>query len=166
MPKPSVEATYERACRLANVAMWSIDLQCRRLRTSEPEDEKFILRKWADFDFLIVSLWRLRRAAELAAGVHQLKRSLRAAIRRFDTALPELKKLRDVAEHIDDYALDRGHRKKTVARESLEVSRIDDHGPTLDWLGASLDAFDAFRASQSLFAAIKDGSRAFQQTGP
>jgi hypothetical protein len=68
----------------------------------------------ADSNFLIVALTRLRRAAQLAAGIPQLQASLDGALVQFDKALPDLKKMRGVAEHIDDYALDQG-RQKSVA---------------------------------------------------
>jgi len=105
--KPSAAATYERARRLADVAIWSIELQCRRLEAVEPEDAEFVLRKWADFDLLIVALTRLRRATALAAKIPQLRASLEKALEQFDKALPDLKKMRDVAEHVDDYGADR-----------------------------------------------------------
>jgi hypothetical protein len=152
--KPSVAATYERARRLANVAIWSIELQCRRLEAVEPEDAEFVLRKWADFDFLIVALTRLRRATALAAKIPQLRASLEEALEQFDKALPDLKKMRDVAEHVDDYAADQG-RQKAVARQSLEVSTMEADGPTLSWLQASLNAWEAAQASRALFAALR-----------
>jgi hypothetical protein len=37
--EPTSEATCERARRLANLAMWTVALQCRRLREEEPEDD-------------------------------------------------------------------------------------------------------------------------------
>jgi len=161
VPKPSGAATYERARRLANVAIWSVELQCRRLRGTEPEDATFVLRKWADFGFLVVSLIRLRRAAQLAARVPEIEPALGNAIKQFDRALPGLKTMRDVAEHIDDYALDQG-RTTSIVRQSLEVSTLEEEGPTLHWLGATLNALHALQASQRLFAAIKEGSRVFQ----
>jgi hypothetical protein len=103
--------------------MWSIELQCRRLEAVEREDADFVLRRWADFDFLIVALTRLRRATGLAAKIPQLRASLDAALEQFDKALPGLKKMRDVTEHVDDYALDRG-RQKAVGRQALEVSTM------------------------------------------
>ena len=148
--KPTAGATYERALRLANVAMWSIELQCRRLESVEPEDAMFVLRRWTDFDFLIVALTRLRRAARLAARIPQLQASLGAALAQFDRALPDLKKMRDVAEHVDDYALDQG-RQKAVARQSLEVSTMEADGPTLCWLQARLNAREASGGSSSVF---------------
>jgi len=141
--------------------MWSIELQCRRLGDVEPEDTEFVLRRWADFDFLIVALTRLRRATSLAAKIPQLQASLDTALVEFDKALPDLKKMRDVAEHADDYALDHG-RQKTVARQSLGVSTIEADGPTLCWLQARLNAREACRASRALFAALKEASRRFR----
>jgi hypothetical protein len=158
VPKPMPAASYERAKRLANIALWSVELQCRRLRSAEPEDGAFALRKWADFHFLVVSLTRLRRAAQLAARVPELHRHLADAIARFDSALPGLKAMRDVSEHIDEYALDQGQRRN-VSRQELEVSSLAEEGPTLNWLGSTLNASDALRSSQELFVAISEGSR-------
>lgn len=159
--KPSSAATYERARHLANVAIWSVELQYRRLRSAEPEDAVFVLRKWADFTFLVVSLSRLRRAAQLAAGVPELQPVLTEAIDQFDRALPGLNDMRNVGEHIDDYAVDQG-RKKTIARQALEVSTLEEEGPTLHWLGAKLNAPEALEVSQHLFTAIKEASHVFQ----
>jgi hypothetical protein len=63
-----------------------------------------------------------------------------------------LKEMRDVAEHFDDYASDRG-RIKAVKREALEVGVI---GPTtFQWLGYELNADAALRAAQGLFRSIQ-----------
>jgi hypothetical protein len=161
IPKPTAKATYERARRLANIATWSVHLQCRRLESTEPEDVAFVLRRWTDFDFLIVALVRLRRAAQLAADIPELKSALVPATTQFDDALPGLKSVRDVAEHIDEYALDQG-RRKSVARQSLEVSTIEAEGPTLHWLETRLNAREALQASEALFAAVKEAVRLFE----
>jgi hypothetical protein len=149
---PSDIATYERARRLANLAMWTVALQRRRLKTNEPEDGQFLFRRWADFQFLIVALWRLRRAADLAAKVPALVGAMRDALREFDTALPSLKKMRDIAEHFDDYAMERG-RHRTVSRESLEVGVIGDS--VFQWLDQEINADTALAASQQLFVSIQ-----------
>ena len=78
----------------------------------------------------------------------QLRASLEKALEQFDKALPDLKKMRDVAEHVDDYAADQG-RQKAVARQSLEVSTMEADGPTLSWLQASLNAREASQASRA-----------------
>jgi len=160
--KPTSASTYERARRLANLSLWAIDLQCRRLRSSEPEDDRFVLRKWTDFDFLIVALTRLRRAAKLAAKVPEIKTEVSAALREFDSILPHLKKMRDVAEHIDDYALELG-KEASIERGSLEVSSLyeRENGIVLEWLGNQLNADEALNASRRLFDAIRKASMAF-----
>ncbi len=78
--KPTSKATYERARRLANLSLWTIRLQCRRLQSSEPEDNVFAFRVFADFDFLIVALIRLRRAVKLAANIPEFQEEILAAL--------------------------------------------------------------------------------------
>ncbi|MGH8612143.1 MAG: hypothetical protein ACREYF_08905 [Gammaproteobacteria bacterium] len=154
MTEPTPAATYERARRLANVALWTVDLQCRRLRNADEIDETFLFRLWADFDFLVIALTRLRRAVSLAGKAPILAPPVAQALAAFDAALPQLKKLRDTAEHIDDYAVDRG-RVKSVKRQDLEVSSLTMEGPTLEWLGFRLNTEEALNASQALFESLK-----------
>lgn len=95
---PSDKAILERASTLANDAMFSIALQRRRLRSNEPEDDVFVMRWWADLQFFIVALRRLRRAAELARRVPSIANSISSALKTFDTALPSLFTMRNVGE--------------------------------------------------------------------
>jgi hypothetical protein len=81
-----------------------------------------------------------------------IKNEIRSALREFDAAVPDLKKLRDVAEHFGDYALDRAH-AVGVNRRQLEVAFIGD--TKLNWLDEELDADVAFDAGRHLFEAIK-----------
>jgi hypothetical protein len=134
---PSDASTYERARRFANRAMWTVALQRRRLKTDEPEDHQFIFRRWADFQFLIIVLWRLRRATELAAKVPALKRAMKEAQKNFDAAVPALKTMRDIAEHFDEHAMDKGHYSSSISRRSLEVAVIGDS--VFQWLGHELN---------------------------
>jgi hypothetical protein len=153
-------STYERARRLANNAVWTIHLQCRRLTSIEPEDGQFLFRKWADFGFLIVALSRLRRAAALATRAPEVQSRITDALALFDAALPHLKTMRDVAEHIDDYARDRGRRTE-INRRQLEVSEMSIDGTTFIWLGGSLNIEDASTAADNLFSEIKEAASAF-----
>lgn len=154
--KPTSATTYERARRLANVSLWAISLQCRRLRSLEPEDDGFVFRKWVDFDFLIVALTRFRRAVKLAANIPEIQSEIATALKQFDSALPHLKKMRDVAEHIDDYAIEKG-KVTSVERGLLEVSSLGDGGEglVLEWLGHELNADKALSASGKLFDTIR-----------
>jgi hypothetical protein len=152
MDGPSYAATYERARRLANIEVWTVALQVRRLRSHEPEDGEFVLRRWADFLFLIAALTRVRRAAALAAKVPALANEIQCALRDFDAALPNLKNMRDVTEHFDEYAMDVGHLKE-VSRKSLEVGTISE--TTFQWLGYELNADVALNSAHELFRRIQ-----------
>jgi len=155
---PSPAATYERACRLANVAVWMAALQRRRLTTDEPEDGEFLFRRWADFQFFIITLTRVRRAASLAAKLPMISDDIQKAIKIFDSKLPMLKNMRDVAEHFDDYAVDKG-RVKSISRKALEVGAIDN--TVFEWLGYKLDADRALKAARQLFKSMLHAKSAF-----
>lgn len=152
--EPSEVVTLERARSLANEAMFTVALQRRRTRSTEPEDEVFIMRWWADLQFFIVALRRLRRAAELASRVPLAQGTgLSVALRDFDNALPQLSKLRNVGEHIDEYAVDGSKRRhKDVDRRFLQVGTWD--GNTYQWLGESINVDVAHDAAYELFSAI------------
>lgn len=155
----SPAAIYERARRLANIAVWTIALQRRRLSASEPEDETFAFRLWADWEFFISSLMRLRRAAALAAKADCIKVQIEEALEVFDRSIPNLQDARNVMEHIDEYALDKGHARK-VSRKSLEVGSFD--SCRFIWSSIiDLDADAALAASRALFVAIRVAQGAF-----
>jgi len=161
---PTHAATYERARRFANRAVWTAALQRRRLKSVEPEDGEFLFRRWSDFEFFVVSLARLRRAAKLAATVPSITDAMTAALSEFDDALPMLKDVRDIAEHFDEYARDEGHLNKgkgselAVSRKSLEVGVVGD--TTFQWLGHELNADLALSAARRLFKAIQSAQSA------
>lgn len=154
MTDPSDTAILERVKSLSNRAIFTIALQHRRLRMEETEDNDFIFRFQADLEFLMVALRRLRRAAELAARVPFVQDVLRTAIDDFDSALPDLVKMRNVSEHFDDYALDSPRRRhRDVRRGQLQVGSWD--GTEYEWLDGSLNIDTAHEAAERLFLAIK-----------
>jgi hypothetical protein len=157
---PSDAATLERARSLCNEACFTVALQCRRLRSIEPEDKVFILRPCADFQFLVVALRRLKRAAEIATRVSSVRPSLKTAIAEFDRKLPFLNKMRNVGEHIDSCAIDDPKRHHgDVQRIQLQVASCNDEGFT--WLDQELKYDVALEASEHLFRAIKSAMRAY-----
>lgn len=165
LPPPSTLATFERAYRLSNIAIHAVALQVRRLRSTEPEDATFILRKWSDFDYLIVSLTRLRRSVQLACELPDVKAELESALNAFDRRLPGLKQVRDTAEHIDEYSRDQG-RNKSISRTALESSLLSSRGPTLNWLGARMNATIALRTAECLFLALQNSKNALNHRDP
>jgi hypothetical protein len=159
MDTPSDAATIERARSLANEAIHMAALQRRRLQSAEPEDETFVFRRWADFQFFIVSLLRLRQAALLAARPRASKAGIESAISEFDESLPGLRKMRNVGEHVDEYAVERG-RDRGVTRRALHVGTFD--AMTLEWLGERLDADEALAAAERLYGAIQDAGSTYR----
>jgi hypothetical protein len=152
MPRPSDAVILERAKSFCNEAIFTVALQHRRLRTTEPEDQVFIFRRHADLQFFIVALRRLRRAVELGAEVPHVSVTLRAALTAFDNRLPGLAKMRNVGEHINDYMLGDG-RAKGVQRGDLQVSTWE--GGVFTWLGVELDVDAALAAAETLFDVVK-----------
>ncbi|NIF78361.1 hypothetical protein F3J20_13350 [Paraburkholderia sp. Cy-641] len=151
MAGPSDAVILERALSFCREACATVRLQHRRVRGSEPEDAAFPFRREADIHFMIVTLLRVRRAAELAARVPGLPHSIPDAIAEFDDRLPDLKKMRNAGQHIDEYALDKGH-DKSVLRSQLQVNTWD--GTVFRWLGAALDIDVALHASEALLATV------------
>jgi hypothetical protein len=147
-------AVLERAKSLANRACFTVALQRRRLQSEEPEDDTFIFRWWADLEFLVVTLRRLRRAAQLGTHASRAKAALGVAIADFDAALPGLRTMRNVGEHIDQYALNDPKRHHPDVRSGqLQVGSFD--GTVFTWLGHQLDIDVAVAAAEKLFVAVK-----------
>ena len=152
---PSDAVILERAKSFCNEACFTVALQHRRLKTTEPEDETFVFRWHADLQFLIMALRRLRRSAALAAGVSAVSTNLQASIAEFDRRLPGLTRMRNVGEHLDDYVHGSPKRRhKEVNRGELQCSTWD--GAVFNWLGVELDIDVALKAAEALFAAVSE----------
>lgn len=154
--KPSDDAIVERILSLANEAVFTVALQRRRLRSGEPEDDEFVMRWWADAQFLIVMLRRLRRTAELGERVPAVQARVQSALREFDHVLPSLRTMRNVGEHVDAYALDKG-KNNEISRRELQVGRWD--GMTFYWLGSELNVDYAMTAAEDLLIALRSALR-------
>lgn len=62
-----------------------------------------------DIHFFVIALSRLRRAIGLATNNPAIRSALIEYLIQFDEVVSALKKIRNVAEHFDDYTMDRGH---------------------------------------------------------
>lgn len=148
-------AILERSFSFCNEAMHTISLQIRRLQTTEPEDSKFLFRKWADLRFLILSLDRLYKAVGIAGNITRISSDVEKARNEFLKSIPFLKKLRDVGEHFDSYSMDDGYRKN-VFRKELQVGTWSDAGTYFNWLGEEIDTAKCEKAAIELFKEIRD----------
>ena len=76
-------------------------------------------------------------------------------IKEFDNALSDLRKIRNVLEHIDEYRLGKGH-SKIVKPSALQTIVIDDN--RIEWLGYEIQMDDALQLSGFLFQAIQNNA--------
>jgi len=159
--QPTELQVLERAVRLVSNAVYAVELQLRRIRDVEPEDDEFLFRKWMDIQFLISALWRIRLAAMAAKKRIPNDVLIATAIERFDLQLPYLKSMRDVGQHLDDYATDSQKRRarhvpdgaRLVGRRQLEVGAWSED--QFYWLGMTLDFGKARLAGMELYGALQ-----------
>jgi hypothetical protein len=142
-------AIYEDARNMANIAVWGVQLQISRLKKSENEIEEFVMQQVIDFHFLIIILSRLNLAAEMVSKIYDLK----IAIKKFNESVPDLKAIRNVLEHIDEYRISQGRNKK-VPICSFQTICFGNDG--VQWAGFEIKFDEAMRASEELFSLIQN----------
>jgi hypothetical protein len=168
----------EMAHSAANDAVRAVAMQHGRIASALPEDEKFFahrgFRQEVDLRFLVLALRWLREACGLAAGITQ-DRGLIGALHQFDSALPAAQDMRDVGEHLRDYLRGRGDLQRPEVREARaargrnpDVGRQealgvriweasdDGSGTRFEWAGIEIDVDRALRASEGLYASLRD----------
>jgi len=95
---------------------------------------------------------------KIAHKVPAITEDVKFALHKFDQALPYLLRLRNVGEHIDEYALDSESRHdKTVNRKELQVGNWD--GTVYEWLGIRLNVHDALIAAEELYRALQSARK-------
>ena len=142
-------ARYEDARRLANFAMWAVELQVLRLRSGERQIADFKQQPLFDFHALLTALCRLRGAARLATTICRID----DAIVDFDSRMPWLRKMRNTLEHYDEYREGKGQ-NRTVNLSQLEVFHFETDSIT--WLDEKVELAVTVDASAQLFSAIQN----------
>ncbi|QZA17148.1 hypothetical protein K3U93_21530 [Mycobacterium malmoense] len=160
--KPSASALLARSARLANDAAVAIDIQIERIHdefhSRDPDVISLISTALIDIEFLISSLWKMRLAGKLAQSA--MGRSW-TALGEFDAAIPHLKLMRDVMQHIDEYGQDGDGRRHLSPRTGRRIGRRLLHSQmgfgdnSFNWLGGTLDFDQARNASLLLLSAIR-----------
>ncbi len=112
----------------ANQWMHAIEMQSNRITGpfANPTKDGMVKyrldwnQKQRDLDFFLIALNRFRKG--IASGNKQIKsREIEEALISFDQNVPDVKALRDIGEHFDDYDLGRGKLKKHLTNESQSV---------------------------------------------
>jgi hypothetical protein len=150
-------ALWDRSRSLANFHIHAVAMQVARFRDAiKAPDDQFVLRPIAEFQFLCVSLVRLKRAAQMAATVPSIEPEMQTAIAAYDAAIPRLDTLRNVAEHFNDYVLEKGRDKSLTPAEfraGLQVMSFSES--VVYWFDIELNIDDCLNAAEALFQAIK-----------
>ncbi len=156
-PTPAeVTAILDRSRSLANHTANVVRLQAERVR-SKPEDPWQTIY---DYELLIGALSRFRNALRIAEYVPEVAGEVIQIVAAFDGSLPGLRKMRNVLEHTDQYAVDAQHfgksrqGNKEVFRQQLQSSNVGED--EYHWLGETLSVQGALVAVSSAYAAIKE----------
>ena len=142
----------EMARGLALDAVLSVDLQKRRVYDETP-DPFYAGRWWADVQFLIIALRRLRLAAEFGAKADS---SIKRAVKDFRKNIPDLDRFRNVGEHMDHYAAGFG-KDQTVDRRQVLEGSLD--VPVYRWLDRELNIDHARDEAEKLWIAVSDAAK-------
>jgi hypothetical protein len=102
-PAKSQREQYDRALRLTEQQVVAVTLQVHRLHAFWTAPDRRFAESRADFEFLVSALRRLRRAAALAASIPGLAEEMGKALADFDAALPMVRRLRNISEHLDEH---------------------------------------------------------------
>jgi len=94
----------------------------------------------------------------LVENIPQVSTVVKTALQEFDSSLPNLSKMRNVGEHLDDYMLGIG-RLHAVQRTQLQVSSWN--GTAFTWLGVELDIDTALEAAGLLLRAVAESVRQY-----
>jgi hypothetical protein len=150
-------AVVERAKSMANDWMRAVSLQHDRIANPRSNDQPFHpfgmdTFHEADVHFLVITLVRLRRVATTLVFVPNQWGAVKSAIEKFDRELPWLKRLRDVFEHLEDYAVDSNLRQSSVSRRELQVWSANVEG--IIWLDYNINWNQTLLAATELHASV------------
>ena len=149
-------AIYEDVRTIANTYTLMVELQISRIHEELQNDEFFIMRHFVDFEFLLVALFRLRRAACAIVRIPIARATIQRAIKNYDKRLPDLKKLRNISEHYDAYLLEEGH-DDTIDKEAIRLSLLTKCrlNATIEWMGYTMNLNECKTAADELFLEIQ-----------
>lgn len=157
---------FEKAIRLATTILFSIELQYERMQTNGSKDISIASQiKWIDFQFFIIALNRLEKVACLLKSIHIIKSKIKLAIKEFNKSIPDLKTIRNIIEHLEEYAKGSGNLNKNGEEEIISRHGIENHsilGSKWSWLEYKIDIDISFEASKKLYSTIIECKKIMQ----
>jgi hypothetical protein len=150
--EPSSLEILRRSVRMGSDAVRSVELQIRRIRRDEAEDNEWPDRVLADFRFFVLALWQIRLCAKAAQEIAEAREEIRTALNEFDQQVPCLTFMRNVMQHVDEYIRDQG-RVQDVSRRHLEVDCWSSEHWT--WMKQTLEVDKSHRAAIDLYNKLR-----------
>jgi hypothetical protein len=150
----------------ANRWMHAVELQAKRIIgpvTDLSVGHESYRTEWnqrhLDLDYFLIALNRLRVAVRSANETLRNAR-ITTALKVFDTKVPDVKDLRDIAEHFDKYDREVGklNKKKTVTSESPSYSWGESDGG-INYRGKQISVVTAREAARQLHKVVLDTLR-------
>lgn len=162
---PRDSAVLERARSLANEAAQAVSLQVGRIRSFSYDSDADPWQLLYDYQFLIGALARFDNAVSIAEHVPAVAGRVILIRKEFVDRVPGLRKMRNVLEHAEDYAVDAQHfgwnrrGRKEVLRQQLQVGSWTQE--SYEWLGETLTLDAALGAVSNAYAQLKEMQRAY-----
>lgn len=158
-------AILEWSRSLANESAQAASLQARRIHTFSVGPETDPWQLLYDYQFLIGALARFDNAVSIAENVPTITGRIVLIRKEFANKVPGLRKMRNVLEHAEDYAVDAQHfgsnrrGRKEVFRQQLQVGSWTQEG--YEWLGETLHVDTAMDAVWDAYSQLKEVQGAF-----
>jgi len=147
----------EEARHFANLYAHAAELQIRRM--NQPPDEIFPLGWFTDFEFLLVSLRKLRRSAELVQRIPSVQAEMQIALSAYDAALPWLTDLRNASEHFDEHLEGKDRGRGLVKNYPAQFSTLLGIDGGVEWLDRRVKFKTCLDAAHGLFSAVRAAHR-------
>lgn len=154
----------EEARHFANLYAYTAQLQIKRM-SQGPSDE-FPLSWFVDFEFLLVSLRKLRRSAQLLHRIPSCQSDMEIALNAFDAALPWLADLRNASEHFDEHLEGKDRGKNLVSSYPSQFSTLLGIDGGVEWLGKPVKFNACLDAAHGLFDAVRTAHRRLAGLAP
>jgi len=147
----------DEAHHFANLYVHAVRLQIKRM-SQDPSDE-FPLSWFVDFEFLLISLRKLRRSAQLVQRIPSCESEMKIALNAFDEALPWLADLRNASEHFDEHLEGKDRDKNLVSSYPSQFSTLLGIEGGVEWLGKKVIFDTCLDAAGALFSAVRTAHR-------
>lgn len=149
----STDVAIQKAVSFATAELGAMRLQSKRLQAATAGTDDVSSQSWSDAQFFLVALTRFKHSVQVATSFDGFIPSseLFEAQRELDASAPELKLMRDVGEHLEDYAAGSG-RKDEARDDEIHTAVVTAH--SFNWIGREVKFRAAISAAEKVIQAL------------